>query len=66
MTEIDIVSAQCKRVLELLETENIEYMEITKDGERWSSVNQNNTELRQRLKMLRKDTLLLERKLKRR
>lgn len=51
------VEANMLRIQQLLEQENIENKVM--EG-RWYAINRENTELRQRLKMLRKDTIKLE------
>lgn len=51
------VEANMLRIQQLLEQENIENKVM--EG-RWCTINRENTELRQRLKMLRKDTIKLE------
>lgn len=52
------LEANILRIQQLLEMDNIE-QQFIKD--RWCSVNKPNVELRQRLKMLRKDSIELER-----
>ena len=51
------VESNVLRICQLLNTEGIEE-QLKKEG--WYSVNKDNVELRQRLKMLRKETLQLE------
>ena len=51
------VESNVLRICQLLNTEGIEE-QFKKEG--WYSVNKDNVELRQRLKMLRKETLQLE------
>lgn len=55
------IQANMLRIDQLLSTEGVENMYLE---EGWYSVNKDNTELRQRMKLLRKDTLKLERVLK--
>lgn len=55
------VEANMLRIQQLLSQEGIEEQFLP---DSWYSVNRNNAELRQRLQMLRKDTLKLEKILK--
>lgn len=55
------IQANIKRIEQLLAMEGIEKKFIQ---DRWYSSNKANVELRQRLKMLRKDTLALEKEIR--
>lgn len=54
------IEANMLRIQQLLNQEEIEKQFLP---DRWCSVNRDNVELRQRLKLLRKDTLKLEKML---
>lgn len=55
------LQANMQRIEQLLNTEGIENQFIK---DKWLSLNKNNVELRQRLKLLRKEALLLEKEIK--
>lgn len=51
------IEANCLRICQLLEKENIQN---TEELNYWGTPNKDNVELRQRMKLLRKDTLKIE------